>query len=112
MNDKNFINEEGLETLISELDNHSDVISGLFDKIDQTISGLPDYYKCSACEAIMNSYHEFRKNYAIIKNNLASYSDDYVCLIQKMKAGDKELAKAVIGYTGKYVDEAKRVNVK
>ena len=111
MFDKNFINEDELVTLISELDNSLDVISGLFDKIDQTISGLPDCYKASASEAIMLSYQEFRKNYKIIKNGLQSYSEDYIALIQKMKSGDTSLSKMLTNFATDTKEKAKKVNV-
>lgn len=93
------IREEDLRSLCLEILDYTDRISEIFDKLDANMDKLPEYYQGDSCTSIQSYYKDLSSNYLTIKDNLISYSDDLICLIQKMKENDKSLSKLFINYT-------------
>ena len=83
------INDETLGTLSLEVLDYVDDISEIFEEIDKQMSSLSACYQGKSRNLISAYYSDVKKNYSIIKNNIKSYSDDFICLINKMQANDK-----------------------
>lgn len=97
-NDNGFaINEEELSELAIDIVDFNDEIAELFSSIDGKMSELKAYYDCSKYYALLNSYNEFKKNYGIVKQNITSYSDDLIAVINRFKSGDKDVSFVVAG---------------
>ncbi len=86
------INEDNLYQLCLEIDGYTDKIAEIFNNIDNNFNELTEAYKSDSVNALVNSYNEFRKNYAIVKNNVSSYSEDLNELAVKFKSGVKRIA--------------------
>ena len=54
---------------------------------------LNQYYKGSCYDDLLNYYEQFRQNYAVIKENIVSYSDDLIAAIKHMNEIDINFAK-------------------
>lgn len=87
------INEEGLTNLSLELLDYADEISTILSKINLKIEQLSDNCDGSAINAIKDKYHNFKQNYNVVKNNVNSYSNDLIALIQKAKQTDKNITR-------------------
>ena len=59
------------------------------------MSELKAYYDCSKYYSLVNSYNEFKKNYSIVKQNIVTYSDDLIAVINKFKSGDNDVSVLV-----------------
>lgn len=109
-NDNGFaINEEELSELAIEIIDFNDEIAELFNSVDSKISELKSYYDCSKYYTLSNSYNEFKKNYSIVKQNITSYSDDLIAVINRFKAGDKDVSLVVIGSSDDVKQQANMV---
>lgn len=86
------INEGELNALSIEVLDYRDRISEIFEKIDARIDRLRAVYQGPPCDRIVNYYNAIRPTFAIIKDNLRSYSDDLTTLIDKMSENEKYLA--------------------
>ncbi|NLC48220.1 MAG: hypothetical protein GX758_02550 [Tenericutes bacterium] len=95
----NGINEPELNSLSMEILDNAELISELFDKIDSKIEELPEIYKSNSCLELINSYKDFRANYAVIKNNIVSYSDDLISLGNNMRENADYLTDMFVKYT-------------
>lgn len=93
------IREEDLRSLCLEILDYADRISEIFDKIDLKMDKLPEYYQGDSSTKIQAYYNNLSSNYLTIKNNVISYSDDLICLIQKMKENEKYLLSLFNNYT-------------
>ena len=91
------INEEELSELAIDIIDFNDEIAELFSSIDGKMSELKSYFDCSKYYTLLNSYNEFKKNYAVVKQNILTYSDDLIAVINKFKSGDKEVSLVVAG---------------
>ncbi len=103
------INEDELSNLSFEVLDYVDRISEIFDKIDACIDKLPNYYQGSACSSLINYYGELTPYYSIIKNNIVSYSNDFIELIKKMKDNDKCLISLFQNYTDETINKIKSI---
>lgn len=103
------INEEDLSSLSIEVLDYADRITEIFDKIDACMDRLPDYYQGESCSALMNFYNELVPYYSIIKNNIVSYSDDFIELIKKMQDNDKYLVTLFQNYTDDAINKIKSI---
>lgn len=91
------INEEELSELAIDIIDFNDEIAELFSSIDGKMSELKSYFDCSKYYTLLNSYNEFKKNYAVVKQNILTYSDDLIAVINKYKSGDKDVSLVVAG---------------
>lgn len=91
------INEEELSELAIDIIDFNDEIAELFSSIDGKMSELKSYFDCSKYYTLLNSYNEFKKNYAVVKQNILTYSDDLIAVINKFKSGDKDVSLVVAG---------------
>ena len=97
-NDNGFaINEEELSELAIDIIDFNDEIAELFSSIDGKMSELKTYYDCSKYYTLLNSYNEFKKNYSVVKQNITTYSDDLIAVINKFKSGDNDVSVLVEG---------------
>src|SRR5574344_2018233 len=90
------IDNAGIDSLCLEIMEYSDNIAEILEKIDNCFYQISDYYKATSYEKILLKYEVFRKNYALIKKNVASYSEDYEMLSRKIKDGSKRISIKVI----------------
>ena len=103
------IREEELTNLCVEITKYSDSISELFSKIDDDMAEVKEIYKGSSATTLLNSYADFRKNYAIINSNINSYSDDLTELINKLRTGLTDLSHLFESYTQNIKTETKAI---
>lgn len=99
-----WINEENLGSFAMNLLTTSEDISEIFSSIDKKMEALKLCFDGSEYDHLMSKYRDFRKNYSIAKNNIVSYSDDLIALINKVRAGDKNIAFLLEQMT-KYANE-------
>lgn len=103
------IREDDLSQFAMDILSLSDDISDIFTAIDEKMNSLKMCFNCSEYEKLMNSYRSFRKNYSVVKHNLISYSDDLITVINKVKAGDKNIAFMIDGISELTLNKAKNV---
>lgn len=103
------IQEEELGNFAMDLLNTSDLIADVFNNIDAKMAELGTYYEAPEYKSLMNVYTEFKKNYAVVKNNVISYSDDLIAVVNKVQAGDKKLALLIEDLTKDTLRKAKEI---
>ncbi len=103
------INEDTLSEFAIDISNYSEEVMELFSSIDSKMNELKAYFDGSEYENIMKSYREFRKNYSVVKNTILSYSDDLICVINKVRAGDKQIANLFDQMSEDVSNEAKKI---
>ena len=79
------INEGELNALSMEVLNHRDNISEIFEKVDACIDRLQAVYRGQPCNGIIGYYNQIKPSFATTKENIRSYSDDLLMLIEKIK---------------------------
>ena len=99
-----WINEDNLGSFAMNLLTASDDISEIFSSIDKKMEALKLCFDGKEYDHLMSKYRDFRKNYPVVKNNIVSYSDDLIALINKVRAGDKDIAFILENLT-KYANE-------
>ncbi len=103
------INEDDLTSLSLEILDYADRISEIFDKIDSCMEKLPNNYQGQSCTEIINYYKELAAFYPIVKENIRSYSDDFITLIKKMESNDKYLVTLFQNYTDETIKKVKSI---
>ena len=103
------INEDELSSLSLEVIDYADRISEIFDKIDSCMEKLPMHYQGQPCSELVNFYNELTPFYSIIKDNIISYSDDFIELIKKMQDNDKYLVTLFQNYTDDTMNKIKSI---
>lgn len=103
------INEDELSNLSLEVLDYADRISEIFDKIDVCMDKLSNHYQGSSCSSLVNIYNELTPYYSIIKDNIISYSDDFIELIKKMQDNDKYLTTLFQNYTDDTLNKIKSI---
>ena len=93
------INDEELGSLSLEVMDYASNVSEILDRIDACMDKLSTYYQGTPCRKIMERYREMQLSYQTIKNNIVSYSDDFVTLINKMHENDQYLSGLFQGFT-------------
>lgn len=99
-----WINEENLGSFAMNLLTASEDITEIFSSIDKKMEALKLCFDGKEYDHLMAKYRDFRKNYPVVKNNIVSYSDDLIALINKVRAGDKDIA-FIIDKLTKYANE-------
>lgn len=108
------MNIKGL--VISELDKHllaivdsTNNIKAIFNKIDDQMTNLKNFYSCSSATALFNKYEDFNEDYTVIIDNLMSYYTDLMTLkksyastfgdlTQNLKSSAAKLTAEIDGY--------------
>ncbi len=103
------INEDELSSLSLEVLDYADRISEIFDKIDACMNKLPNHYQGSPCSKLIDYYNNLKIYYPVIKNNIISYSDDFIALIKKMQDNDKTLVTLFQNYTDETKNKIKSI---
>lgn len=103
------INEEDLGNLSIEVIDYADRISEIFDKIDACMEKLPNYYKGIPSDRITEYYNNLKPYYGIIKENIITYSDDFIELIKKMQENDKFLSTLFQKNTDETINKIKSI---
>lgn len=103
------INEDELSNLSLEVIDYADRISEIFDKIDDCMDKLPNYYQGPPCDEILNLYDKVKSFYPIVKANILSYSDDFMELIKKLREDEKYLITLFQDYTEDTIKKTKSV---
>lgn len=104
------INEDDLSTLSLEVLDYADRISEIFDKIDALVEQLPNNYSGEPCREIIEYYMDLKLNYAKIRQNIISYSEDFVELIKKMQENDKYITTLFQEFTDETKNQIKSIN--
>ena len=104
------MDDDELSQLVIDLIDYGDSVSEIFSKIDSKMQNLGNYYVGNSYNEFMKAYREFRKNYPIVKNTIVSYSDDLIALMNKVHAGDHQIAFAIENITDAITNEAKKIN--
>lgn len=105
----NGINEDALRDLCMEILDYNERILEIFDKVDNCVEDLQEYYKCSSYNTFKNAYNDLRRNYQVIKESINSYSDDFITLIQRMHENEKYLVNIFGDLTEDYKLKAKQI---
>ena len=103
------IKEDDLSDFAMDLLTTSENVSDLFSSVDLKMQTLKNYFDGSKYDSLMASYREFRKNYAVVKNNIVSYSDDLIAVINKVRAGDQKIASLISQITEDTKQKAKEI---
>ena len=109
MNFLNAIREEELSALSMEILDYFEKVADLLDHADKEMNSLPSYFQEASCGVLMEHYHDFRSHYATIKDNIKSYSEELITLMQRMKENDHYLAQMFANYTSEKKLEATKV---
>ena len=87
------IRENDLGSLSLEIMGCVDRISVIFNRIDSTVNSIPAQYRGESCDELMRSYAKLKAEFPLVKENVKSYADDLVSLLNKMKQIDFDLTK-------------------
>lgn len=91
------IREDELSELAIDIIDFNDEIADLFSSIDTKMADLKTFYNCSKYYSLLSSYNEFKKNYAVVKQNITTYSEDLIAVINRFKSGDSDVSLTVEG---------------
>ncbi len=103
------INEEDLSTLAMDILTISEDVTDIFSKIDAKMDSLKNCYESDEYSALMTKYRDFKKNYSIVKDNIVSYSDDLIAVINKVRTGDRTIAFLIDSITEDTKDKASKI---
>ena len=106
------IREDDLSTFAMDLLTISEDISDLFSSVDSKMDNLKNYFDGSKYDLLMDSYRSFRKNYTVVKNDIVSYSDDLIAVINKVRSGDNDIAFLINQITEDTIKKSKEVEIK
>ncbi len=104
------IKEDDLSAFAMDLLTISEEVSDIFSSIDSKMDSLKNYFEGSQYDSLMESYRTFRKNYSVVKNNIVSYSDDLIAVINKVRQGDQDIAFLIQQITDDTINKAKEIN--
>lgn len=103
------INEEDLSTLAMDILTISEDVTDIFSKIDAKMDSLKNCYESDEYSALITKYRDFKKNYSIVKDNIVSYSDDLIAVINKVRTGDRTIAFLIDSITEDTKDKASKI---
>lgn len=86
------IKEEELGSLGLEVMGYAEKISEIFDRIESAMDRIPACFQGVPSEEINQRYQEIRSNCSVMKDNVTSYSDDLITLINRIRENDKYLS--------------------
>ena len=103
------IREDDLADLAMEILTISEDVTDIFSNIDSKMASLKNCYDADGYNQLMAKYRDFKKNYTIVKDNIVSYSDDLIAVINKVRAGDKKIAFMIDNITEDTKDKASKI---
>ncbi len=103
------IREDDLADLAMEILTISEDVTDIFSKVDSKMDSLKNCYEADEYNSLMAKYREFKKNYTVVKDNIVSYSDDLISVINKVRAGDKSIAFLIDSITEDTKDKASKI---
>lgn len=103
------INENDLSQLAMDILSLSDDVADIFSSIDQKMESLGTCFSGKEYDHMMSVYRTFRKNYTNVKNSIIAYSDDLICVINKVRAGDNSIAFLINQIADETLEEAKNI---
>lgn len=103
------IREDDLADLAMEILTISEDVTDIFSKVDSKMDSLKSCYEADEYSSLMAKYREFKKNYTVVKDNIVSYSDDLISVINKVRAGDKSIAFLIDSITEDTKDKASKI---
>lgn len=89
------IKEGELSQIAMEIMTISDNVMEKFSEINGKMTELKRYFDGPEYDRLINRYNAFKKNYSVVKNNIISYSDELICIINKVRTGDKNVALVI-----------------
>lgn len=104
------IRNDDLGEIAIDLMNFNDELSELFSSIDSKMAELKSAFDSKVYIDLMNKYNSFKKNYSIVKNNITSYSDDLIAVINKVRTGDATAKSLFDSNTIEILEKAKLIN--
>lgn len=104
------IKEDELGEIAIDFMNFNDELSELFSSIDSKMFELKSAFNSKEYQSLLNQYNEFKKNYSVVKNNINSYSDDLVAVINKMRTGDSNITSLLETKSDDVLEQAKLIN--
>lgn len=87
------IRENELGALSLEIMGYADRISVIFNRIDAVVATIPAGYRGESCDQLMQSFEKLKVQFPVVKENVKTYADDLVSLLDKMKQIDFDLTK-------------------
>ncbi|MBR3236444.1 hypothetical protein IKF92_02070 [Candidatus Saccharibacteria bacterium] len=93
------IKEGELGSLSLEVMGYAERISEIFDRIESAMDRIPACFQGTPSEAINQHYQEIRSNFPVIKDNVTSYSNDLITLINRVHENNKYLSGLFRDYT-------------
>jgi hypothetical protein len=104
------VKDEDLSSFAMDILSFSDEVSKIFSSIDSKMNELKNYFSGARYDNLMSAYNSFKPNYSIVKDDIISYSDDLITLINKSIAGDKQIAFLINKVTDIAKEETEKVN--
>jgi len=102
---------EELSALSMYLIDIADEITIIFDEIDKQAEQLNKYLKCEAIAQIMNEYNRIKANYAIVHNNINTYSEDLIKVNNNLEKGMNDIRIDYEKQTEEFQKNNKEVNL-
>ena len=103
------IREDDLSDLAMDILTISEEVTEIFSKVDSKMDSLKNCYEADEYNMLMVKYRDFKKNYSVVKDNIVSYSDDLISVINKVRAGDKNIAFIIDSITDDAKDKARKI---
>ena len=79
------INENQLQRVIQHIQDNIDKIESRFENIDKINSDLKLSYNSPSASSYFSKYNDLKVNYEIIKNNLLSYKNDLINVLESYR---------------------------
>ena len=86
------VKDEDLSSFAMDILSFSDDISEIFSSLDSKMNELKTYFSGSRYDKLMSAYNAYKPSFGIVKDDIISYSDDLIALVNKSIAGDKHIA--------------------
>lgn len=103
------IKEDELSDLAMDILTLSEEVTDIFSKVDSKMESLKSCYEADEYASLMSKYRDFKKNYTIVKDNIVTYSDDLISVINKVRAGDKKIAFIIDAITEDAKEKASKI---
>ncbi len=72
------VNEEKISKLVLDINEYLDKIDQTFNYMEETVDQVSTSFQCDAGEKFQSQFNETKKNFKIVHNNIASYSNDLI----------------------------------
>ena len=96
MNDIVGVDEEAINSLVTNIANAEEALNTIFNSMDDEIEQLSNGFKCPASNVFKTKYASLQKNFATIRDNLRSYMNDLILLKENMEEITQKKATKVV----------------